>query len=267
MSSRPLAGLLFRYRELVAETEALKRMARPFLAADGQKVLVSLKDDLERIGGRITDHVQELELRPLRTRPSRDYEAGSRSGGQEIYALIKGNWELKSIGQQGPKRKVAFVGKASAVIELWPKDCLWMEVREQSQRLAMWRIELGAEDSPGCYFHTQVLGDGEKLPFPKAVPIPRLPSPFVTPMAAVEFALGELFQDKWQEEARRTRDPQKRWRSIQRQRWENLLTWQCDLLSRHASSPWRESFPSEQSSPWIDLKHAKPPNDLFLNSV
>ena len=242
MSSHPVAGLLFRYRELVEETEALRRMARPFLAAEGRGVLDTLKDDLERIGGRTTDRVQELELNPLRTQPTRDYEAGTRSGGQEIYALIKGKWELKSIGRQGPKRKVAFVGKASAV------------------------VELGADDAPGCYFHTQVLGDREELPFPKAVPIPRLPSPFITPMAAVEFALGELFQDRWQEEARRTRDPQKRWRSIQQRRWANLLTWQSDLISRHASSPWRESFPSEQSSPWIDLKHAKPPNDLFLNS-
>ena len=40
MSSCPLVGLLFCYRELVAETEALKIMARPFLAADGQGVLV-----------------------------------------------------------------------------------------------------------------------------------------------------------------------------------------------------------------------------------
>ena len=79
----------------------------------------------------------------------------------------------------------------------------------------MWRVELGADDAPGCYFHTQILGDREESPFPKSVPIPRLPSPFVTPMAAVEFVLGELFQDKWQEEARRTRDPQRRWRSIQ----------------------------------------------------
>ena len=252
-----MAGLLFRYRELVDETEALKRMASPFLATDGQGALVTLKDDLERIGEQTTDHVQEIELRPLRTQPTRDYEAGSRSGGYDIYALIKGNWELKSIGRRGPKRMVAFVGKASAVIELWREDCLWREMREQSKRLAMWRIELGADDAPGCYFHTQVLGDREESPFPKAVSIPRLPSPFVTPMAAVEFALGELFQDKWQEESRRARDPQRRWRSIQKRRWVNLLTWQNDLITRHAS----------QSSPWIDLKHAKPPNDLFLNSV
>ena len=262
-----MAGLLFRYRELVEETEALMRMARPFLAAEGRGVLDTLKDDLERIGGRTTDRVQELELHALRTQPTRDYEAGTRSGGQDIYALIKGKWELKSIGRKGPTRKVAFVGKASAVIELWPEDCFRREMHERSNRLAMWRIELGAEDAPGCYFHTQVLGDRDELPFPKAVPIPRLPSPFVTPMAAVEFALGELFQDRWQEEARRARDPQRRWRSIQQQRWANLLTWQYDLITRHASSPWVESFPSEQSSPWIDLKHAQPPNDLFVKTV
>ena len=232
-------------------------MARPFLVAEGQGVLDTLKGDLERICGPTTNRVQELELRPLRTQVTRDYEAGTRTGRQELFGLIRGKWELQPIGRRGPTRKIAFVGKASAVIELWPKDCLGEELQQQPKRLAMWRIELGAEDSPGCYFHTQVLGDRDTLPFPKAVPIPRLPSPFVTPMAAVEFALGELFQDRWQEESRRARDPQRRWRSIQKRRWANLLTWQNDLITRRAS----------QSSPWIDLKHAKPPNDLFLKRV
>ena len=137
-------------------------------------------------------------------------------------------------------------------------------MHEPSERLTRWRIELGVDDSPGCFFHTHILVEGDETRFPKAIPIPRLPSPFVTPMAAVEFALGELFQDKWQERARQARDPQRRWRSIQQQRWSNLLTWQDHLITRHASSPWVESFPSEQSSPWVDLKHATPPDDLFL---
>ena len=242
-------------------------MARHFLAAGGSEVLDGLKGDLQRIGQQTTAHVQELVLRPLRTEPTRDYEPGSRSGAQEIYALITGKWELRLVGPAGPQRKIAFVGKASAVIELWPKNCSSEESHRLSERLAMWRIELGADDAPGCYFHTQILGDRDESPFPKAVPIPRLPSPFVTPMAAVEFTLGELFQDRWQEEARRGRDPQRRWRSIQQRRWSNLLTWQKDLVTRHASSPWVESFPSGQSSPWIDLKHAKPPDNLFLKIV
>ena len=230
---------------------ALRGMARRCLATDGQGVLTALQNDLQRIGETTTDHVQELELRPLRTGPTRDYEPGSRSGGLEIYSRIRGMWELRSIGRVGPARKIAFVGKASAVIELWPVSCLWREEHEGSERLAMWRIELGTDDAPGCYFHTQILGDCDQSPFPKTVPIPRLPSPFVTPMAAVEFALGELFQDKWQEEARLSRDPHRRWRSIQQRRWSNLLTWQNHLVTRPTSSPW------------VDVKHAKPPNDLF----
>ena len=132
-------------------------MARPFMAAEGRGVLDTLKGDLERIGVTTTDRVQELELHPLRTQSTRDYEIGTRSGGEEIYALIIGMWELRSIGRNGPKRKIAFVGKASAVVELWPKDCFLMETRQRSKRFAMWRIELGAVDAPGCYLHTQVL--------------------------------------------------------------------------------------------------------------
>lgn len=263
MSSSPVSGLLFPCGELVAETLALRKMAKRFLAADGPRVLTTLQRDLRRIGETTTDHVQELALWPLRTERTRDYEPGSRSGGLEIYALIRGLWELRAVGQKGPKRKIAFVGKASAVIELWPESCLWKEIHEGCERLAMWRIELGADNSPGCYFHTQILGDRDQPPFGKAIPIPRLPSPFVTPMAAIEFTLGELFQDKWQEEARHARDPQRRWRSIQRRRWSSLLTWQKDLITRRARSPWVESFPSKESSPWNDLKQAKPPNDLF----
>ena len=245
---------------------ALREMAKHFLAAGGPGVLTALERDLERIGEKTTDRVQELVLRPLRTEPTRDYEPGPRSGGLKVYALISGKWELRTVGREGPRRKIAFVGKASAVIELWPENCLWGEEHERPDRLARWRIELGTHDAPGCYFHIQILGDHNESPFPKAVPIPRLPSPFVTPMAAVEFALGELFQDRWQEEARQARDPQRRWRSIQQRRWSSLLTWQKDLITRRTSSPWVESFPPEESSPWIDLKHAKPPDDLFLSS-
>lgn len=259
-----MGGLQFSHGKLVEETVALMGMAKHFLAADGPGVLTALQRHLERIGETATDHVQELALRPLRTKPTCDYERGTRAGGKKIYALISGLWELLPIGATGPNRKIAFVGKASTVIEFWPEDCLWREVQEPSERLAMWRIELGADDAPGCYFHSQILGDTDKTPFPKTIPIPRLPSPFVTPMAAVEFALGELFQDRWQEEARRSRDAQRRWRGIQKRRWKKLLTWQCHLVTRRSSSPWVDSFPSGQSSPWIDLKHAMPPEDLFL---
>ena len=234
----------------------LKRMARPFIAFEETRALDALKSSLERIGDMRTSSAQELLLQPLRTEPSVCYEPGPRSGGVEIYARISGKWELQPVirVKKGSRRKIQFVGKASTVVELWEKDCMWREEQKDARRVSKWRMELGAHDSPGCYFHIQVLGDRDEPPFPKSIPIPRLPSPFVTPMAAVEFVLGELFQDKWERAASLPRDPQRRWRSIQMERWTSMLKWQEEALTQGSSSPW------------MNLKKAKPRDDLFLPS-
>ena len=187
MASFGVAGLQFPWRELVDETSALREMAADLFVSDGP--LKALERDLVRIGEQSAERDWTLELQPLRTKLTSNYECGSRSGGPEIYAHVTGKWELRPVGLTRPNRMVAFTGTASAVVELWPAECQWCEKHNGPNRLAMWRIELGAYDSPGCYFHFQVLGDLAESPFPKSVPIPRLPSPFVTPMAAVEFVL------------------------------------------------------------------------------
>ena len=253
MSKRLVAGLQFRCRELVEETEALRDMAGTLLAPDGGGVLADLRSQLDRAGQGATDGPVEIRLRPLRTKPTLGYELGSRSGGTEIYACATGIWEVRTVGGTGPRSKLAFTGKASTVIELWPAECRAREQENEASRVAMWRIELGAHDSPGCYFHFQILGDHSDPPFPKSIAIPRLPSPFVTPMAAIEFVLGELFQDEWPRKASEARHHQRRWRAIQRQRWCRLLRWQETALN------------AGESSPWMNLKTAKPPDDVFVN--
>ena len=252
MASGGVVGLQFPCRELVEETSSLREMAAGLFVSDGP--LKALERDLAQIGEKSAERDHTLELQPLRTKPTRDYERGSRSGGPEIYAHVTGKWELRPVGPTRPNRMVAFTGTASAVVELWPAECQWCEKHNGPNRLAMWRIELGAYDSPGCYFHFQVLGDLAESPFPKNVPIPRLPSPFVTPMAAVEFVLGELFQDQWSRTASRATHHHQRWRAIQQGRWSSLMQWQKDTLDRSGSSPW------------MNLKSAKPPDDLFLPS-
>ena len=250
-----MVGLRFRCRELVEETVALREMAADLLMWD--QPLRKHERDLERIGRQSVERGRDpaLGLQPLRTRPTRDYERSGRSGGRDVYALMRGEWQVRAVGTERPKRRIAFTGKAWTRIELWPAECRWCEEQEEHQmrRLAMWRIELGAHDSPGCYFHFQILGDSSDNPFPKSVPVPRLPSPFVTPMSAVEFVLGELFQDEWHRLASQTRHHQGRWRSIQRRRWCDLLQWQ------------REAVRDGTSSPWMNLKAAKPPDNLFLS--
>lgn len=252
MSKDGVAGLRFPVRELCAESEALREIAAGFCEDDGP--LRSLGDQLERIGERSCRREYALRLRPLLTKPTREYEGAGRSGGQEIYARIRGKWILRPVGRKGPKRLVAFAGVASAVAGLWPSECQWQESQDTSKRLAMWRIEIGAHDSPGCYFHCQVLGDRDEPPFPKGIPIPRLPSPFVTPASAVEFVLGELFQERWARAASGATSNHKWWRTIQEKRWERLMDWQ------------RESLSGGESSPWMRLKAAKPPRELFVSS-
>ena len=252
MGSGGVVGLQFPYLQLVEEIAALRNMAADLLVSDG--ALAALASDLARIGEKSAEDDRKLELQPLRTKPTRDYESGSRSGGPEVYAHMTGKWQVRPVGSKRPNRKIAFTGSASAVVELWPAEWLCREKHEQSSRLAVWRIELGAHDSPGCYFHFHILGNRCNPPFPKCIPIPRLPSPFVTPMAAVEFVLGELFQDKWSRTASEAHHHQQRWRGIQCQRWSSLLKWQHKTLARG------------RSSPWMNLKEAKPPDDLFLPS-
>ena len=252
MANVGVAGLQFPWRELADETSSLRTMATDLFVSDGP--LKALERRLERIAEMSAERDRLLVLDPLLTKPTRDYERGSKSGGPEIYAYVTGNWELRPVGSMRRNRMVAFTGTASAVVELWPAECQWREEQEEGSRLAMWRIELGAQDSPGCYFHCQVLGDRAESPFPKNVPIPRLPSPFVTPMAAVEFVLGELFQDQWPRTASRANSSHQRWRAIQRGRWSSLLNWQ------------KQTLDLDGSSPWMILKEAKPPDDLFVPS-
>ena len=108
---------------------------------------------------------------------------------------------------------------------------------ENADVLATWKVELGAVDSPGCYFHSHIAGD---------LSIPRIPSLFVTPMAALEFLLGELFQDQWAEHVSNDRPDVQFWRSTQKNSLVQVLDWK------------RKKIESGVGSPWIALKRAKP---------
>ena len=219
------------------EIEALKSMGSKFFESHRSWVIDHFCRDLKSIVGRPIGTVHTLELQKLQTKPSDRYEISSRRGGYEVYAIVSGIWELRLL----EKRNVEFCGKASTKILLFKKH-------DPNTCLAMWRMELGAVDSPGCYFHTQILGEVEDPPFPKSLPIPRLPSFFITPMSAIEFVLGELFQDDW---AKSTAS-NSHWCGIQKDRFHQMFSW------------YLEKTDNAEMSPWMALKEAKPPGNLFL---
>lgn len=244
-----MAELRFQFTELVRETKALRTIARNFLDPSTTRVLHVFENDLADIRKGQAGRVRSLELQPLYTRPSKgEYEFGRRKGLQHVYAIISGTWELRPLGgSSAPRREVEFCGKASTKIALYNLD-------RPNTRLAMWRLELGAEDSPGCYIHAQILGDSDQPPFPRSVPIPRLPSIFVTPMSAVEFALGELFQDKWAKATAGNTGDTPYWRELQRKRLQSLFSW------------YQSELKNSVSSPWMALKESKPREDIFTQN-
>ena len=216
-------------------------MGEKFLDSQTWWALERFSSNLQSIGDVRDGRACTLELERLRTSPSTDYESGSRHGGIEIYAVISGTWDLLPL----QNREIEFCGNASTRIEVYASN-------DSTKRLAMWRLEVGSEDSPGCYIHAQILGDLYEPPFPKSVPIPRLPSIFITPMSAIEFVLGELFQDKWAKVTAENTDAAQYWRALQQKRLQRLFSW------------YQSTLKNSRSSPWMTLKAAKPDGQLLL---
>lgn len=243
--------LRFAFQELAQEIQTLNSIANPFLAPSFAS-LKQLSEDLESIWNAAPDSTVNWQLKELWTIVSDgEYEPQGRKGSRQVVARIDGTWDVRPIGpnakkgKERQKRLLEFCGVASTRIRLF-------DVADTTQQIAMWRMELGDANSPGCYFHVQVHGEDEETTFPKSVSVPRLPSIFVTPMGAIEFVLGELFQEKWAKAAMENNGNVQRWIGFQRRRLSTLLEWQRKTVERSLISPW------------IALKHEKPEAKMFL---
>jgi hypothetical protein len=123
------------------------------------------------------------------------------------------------------------------------------------REIAMWRMEIGNEALPGCAFHAQILGEAEGGHFPRTLSVPRLPLFMATPLAALDFFLGELFQNDWPEVAARASANTDMWRGIHAPRWERTLDWQKTQIAGAVGSPW------------LAVKRTYPQRDLFLSGA
>lgn len=242
--------LRFRFQDLREEIQALREVARDFITTQSLLALDQLESDLQSLWSWKEESSRRWELHDTRTVVSEgEYEPAGRQGGRQIVAVVSGTWDVRPMGpntgKQKQKRVLEFCGIASTRIQL-------VEADSSDQPIAMWRMEFGDVDSPGCYFHIQVLGDKDEPPFPSSVPVPRLPSIFVTPMGAIEFILGEIFQERWAKVAMESSGRMQRWRGLQKRRLLRLLAWQKELVE------------NSMTSPWIALKMAKPEAGMFL---
>ena len=236
-----MSGLQFTISELIRECQALREIAIDYLDPNFTWSIHKFESDIRSIWS--TDENETmLELQPLHTIPA-------EIKGQKIYAVCRGIWHVTPLDKpkgNDQNRKIKFSGIASTKVELYKEN-------DRNTPISMWRLELGTHDSPGCYFHSQILGESTEPPFPKSVPIPRLPSLFITPMAAVEYVIGELFQEKWKKATASGSGNAPYWRSLQQSRLQILLSWYQNLLT------------NIDTSPWMVIKTSKPADDMFFS--
>jgi hypothetical protein len=236
-----VTDLIFSFQETLDEIRAMSRIGAEFLTAETQEAvfpeLVALLESIRAARPADPKIWSVAEDRPLRTIDSvGEYEPGGRRGLHTIIGEISFVWQILCPQEQGsrsrPQKTFVLSGLSSTKIRVIERT------ERGSQHLAMWRVEVGDSTAPGCHFHTQIEGERDDPPFPRSLSVPRLPTIVVTPMAAVEFLLAEIFQFRWQQHAAAETADMQRWKPIQKRRLLNLFEWQKRCIQGCIGSPW-----------------------------
>lgn len=250
-------GLRFSFSQMEREIDNLNRLASGFLTIESsQRVIPNWRRDLSTFrsapsGTKMSWIIPEDDA--IETNISYgDYESGERVGELAVFGRVSGVWEIQLPEEvkkrYSPSKEFVLLGLASVKISVWNA------MEDPVKEIARWTIEVGDAVSPGCHFHTQIDLDPADNKFPKALSVPRLPGMLHTPMDALDFLLGELFQDDWLQTASEERDFVKAWANCQRSRLMNLLNWQ------------REELEKSSGSPWTMFKKRKPSLDMLIGS-
>ncbi len=236
-------GLIFRFKDFIDECETLKAYASEVLDEQTTWVLDVAKSTLENIQDQgPTDRATRWTIskeHPLSTIWSnRESKPGAKSE-HKIQASLSFVWEIRPLPERKTKRKSCFLldGLASTQIKV---------IEEGSHPLAQWTVEVGDHQSPGTHFHFQING---------SLDVPRLPAPVMSPFLAMEFVIGEIFQDRWKKLAAEESKHARRWHSLHKERLERFFEWQKQCVERCSGSPW------------MALKLAKPQSNLFVDRI
>lgn len=236
-----MAQLEFHRGDLEREVQLISDIAKKFLTPESPSRLTQLKAQLAPLhasgGGRWA--ISE----PIVSLATNNYAKGH---GTKVWAEVSSTWELARKG--GRKSNVLIVsGLASTRVSVV------QSTNGDSERIALWRMEIGDDKSPGSYFHVHVQGADASLPFPSWLEVPRLPGHLCTPAVALEFVLGELFQDEWAQHVSQSLDPIQNWGALQKRRLEAYFNWQLATLAD----------PDGLTVPWSALKRAQPTTTLI----
>jgi hypothetical protein len=244
-------GIHFEFSRLRDEVQCVSRLAKPFLLRDCHHLLSGWESDLVSIASsRTVSQVgwQISEANPLRTKVTRGYEPAARQGAHEVWGELSFLWEVRrvSLTDRDTKGRICLSGNASTKVRICKQS--------QGARsvLAQWQIEVGTHDSPGWHFHVGLCGEGDDLPFPHWLSVPRVPGLMILPSDAVDFLLGELFQTDWQQTVSKDCYETAKLGRYQSDRINRLGAWHTKALGSGGGSAWNR------------LKHCKPHEEIFV---
>lgn len=251
-----MSGLIFPFKGLIDECEAIKAYATDFLDKTSIGVLAEAKSTLENIQVAKSTDPKRWQIptdRPLRTTWSDgESQPGSKSR-HKVRAEFSFVWQIRKLDEGKWKNGKHFLldGLASTV------TTLVADVDNEEKVIARWTTEVGDAASPGTHFHFQVNRPGDKddseyFPFPKSLDVPRLPAPLMSPFLVIDMALGEVFQDRWKRHSLSPSKDSDWWKRIHQDRLLRFLKWQVKCVQDSGGSPW------------MALKIAKPPRELLV---
>lgn len=254
-------GLRFSFAEMRREIQNMADIARPFLeSASYEQVIPIWVQQLRNFATSRHESAMQWEIprsTPIQTvRSAGEYEVGD-GGEHTIFGRLSSVWDIvtpragsKTKKRNAPHNSFLLVGRASTRISIFE-----YHPNGDHRELGRWRFEVGDAQSPGCHFHVQILGEEGDQFFPKSMCVPRLPAILITPMDALEFLLGEIFQSRWRQRAAQKTDSMQNWANCQRKRLMNVFAWQ------------RAKIEKTSGSPWTSLKSEKPDVDLLFAEV
>lgn len=246
-------GVHFSLPTLKTEVESIGLLAKDFLERESHTVLASWASDLATIGNQATTklfHWTISEERPLRTKKTEGFEPNSRKVKQSVWGELSFIWEIGRVSTNKKKVEALLLclnGRASTKVKILTEN------EGEKSVIAQWQIEVGSHDSPGWHFHVGLCSGSDDGRFPKWLTVPRVPGLLVAPTDALDFLLGELFQDEWK-------------KTVSSDLFQNVELGKAQKTRIQGMSKWHSSeLLSGNGSAWNRLKRSRPNAGIFVS--
>lgn len=240
-------GLEFQYTEMDREITSFMNLASRFITRDSARIADTWARQLKdfRDNNRTQIRWEIPERTPIRTILSEgEYEA-KKGKCKSVEGRVSSVWEIHKVmdrakrGKKVSDTRFCLNGLASTKLS----------ILSDNEVVMCWTMDIGDARSPGSHFHSQFKSQHPDM---SKFPVPRVPSILCTPMDALDFLLGELFQAKWSLSANKSQSDLGLWSRYQRGRMLNLLSWMKTLVE------------SSSHAPWLAIKSGKPRFDLLV---